>query len=111
MARPLQTCWNIHLTFHSSSITDLMEMTTSLQKMKREQSLLSSNMIASVMSAFAMPVTSLQKLIAAMDDEYPILEYLIIWHPDEGQSSILMFPETLQAPHLRHLVLLALPFR
>jgi hypothetical protein len=25
-----------------------------------------------------MPVTSLQKLIVAMDEEYPILEYLII---------------------------------
>jgi hypothetical protein len=46
-----------------------------------------------------------QKLITAADDEYPILEYLIIVDPTEDESSTLIFPETLQAPHLRHLVL------
>ena len=46
-------------------------------------------------------VTSLQKFIAAMDEEYPILEYLVIALPSIGT----MFPETLQAPHLRHLML------
>ena len=35
-----------------------------------------------------MPATSLQKLIVAMDDEYPILEYLIIVRPPEDKSSI-----------------------
>ena len=50
-------------------------------------------------------VTSLQKLIATMDDEYPILEYLIIGRPVEDESSISQFPETLQAPRLRHLYL------
>ena len=48
------------------------------------------------------PVTSLEKLIVAMDDEYPILEYLIISLPREDMSSICQFPETLQAPNLRH---------
>ena len=57
-----------------------------------------------------MSVTSLQKLIVAMDDEYPILEYLIIGHPVEDNSSILMLPETLQAPQLRHLALFGLTF-
>ena len=52
-----------------------------------------------------MPGTSLQKLIVAMDDEYPILEYLIVAPPDEDKSSICQFPETLQAPNLRHLAL------
>ena len=52
-----------------------------------------------------MPVTSLQKLIVVMDDEYPILEYLIIIQPDEDESSISQFPETLHAPNLRHLAL------
>jgi hypothetical protein len=52
-----------------------------------------------------MPATSLQKLIVAMDDEYPILEYLIISRPLEDKSSICQFPETLQAPNLRHLYL------
>jgi hypothetical protein len=43
-----------------------------------------------------MPATSLQKLVVAMDDEYPILEYLIITHPYEDKSSISQIPETLQ---------------
>ena len=62
---------------------------------------------------FLMPVTSLQNLIAAMDDEYPILEHLIIMNLDAEESSILIIPETLQAPHLRHLTLIGftLPIR
>ena len=57
------------------------------------------------------PVTSLRKFIAAMDDEYPILEFLVIQLPIEDKSTILIIPETLQAPHLRslNLVGLALP--
>ena len=50
-ARPLQTCSHIHLPFHLSSIT-LMKIATSQKKMKKEQYLLSSTVIASVMSAF-----------------------------------------------------------
>ena len=49
------------------------------------------------------PVTSLQKFVAAMDDEYPILEFLVINLPIKDKSTILIFPETLQAPHLRSL--------
>ena len=48
-----------------------------------------------------MPVTSRRKLVAAMDEEYPILEHLIIGPPDEDVSTILTFPETFQAPQLR----------
>jgi hypothetical protein len=51
------------------------------------------------------PVTGLQKLIAAMDEEYPFLEYLIIAPPVKDRSTVLILPETLQAPHLRHLTL------
>ena len=60
---------------------------------------------------FRLPATTLQKLVAAMDGEYPILEYLIIGHLERDQSSSLIFPETLQAPRLRHLALIgfALP--
>ena len=47
--------------------------------------------------------TIIQKLILAMEEEYPILEYLCITLLTEDNSSILTFPETLQAPHLRHL--------
>ena len=49
------------------------------------------------------PVTGLQKFVAAMDDEYPILEFLVINLPNEDESTILIIPETLQAPHLRSL--------
>jgi hypothetical protein len=43
-----------------------------------------------------------QRLIGAISEEYPILEYLIIITPDRP---CLALPETLQAPHLHHLVL------
>jgi hypothetical protein len=52
-----------------------------------------------------MHVTSLRKLVVAMDDDYPILETLIILHPKGDLGSISLLPETLQAPHLRHLYL------
>ena len=57
-----------------------------------------------------MPVTSLRKLVAAMDEEYPFLEHLILG-AFEDTSTVLRLPETLQAPHLRHLTLIgfALP--
>ena len=54
-----------------------------------------------------MPPTSLQKFIVAMDDVYPILEHLIIWHLFEDKTTILTFPETLEAPHLRRLALMS----
>ena len=50
-----------------------------------------------------MPIIRLQKLILVMDEEYPILEYLIIRPQNKGNS--LIFSETLQATHLRHLML------
>ena len=49
--------------------------------------------------------TSLQRIITAMDEEYPILEYLVIKLPVEDKSTILILPETLRAPQLRHLKL------
>jgi hypothetical protein len=47
----------------------------------------------------------LQKLIMAIDEEYPMLEYLIIEPPIEDKSTALILPETLQALNLRHLAL------
>ena len=43
-----------------------------------------------------------QKLLVAMDEEYPILEYLYITRSKDDNDTILRFPETLQAPHLRY---------
>ena len=48
---------------------------------------------------------SLRDLIVAIDEEYPILEYLIIGR-QIGDRTILEFRKTLQAPHLRHLMLI-----
>ena len=47
--------------------------------------------------------TTMQKLIMTMDEEYPILEFLYIVRPIQDNSTILRFPETLRAPHLRFL--------
>jgi hypothetical protein len=52
-----------------------------------------------------LPVTILQRLIAVIDEEYPIMEYLVVLPPIEDNSTKLILPETLQAPHLRNLVL------
>ena len=54
---------------------------------------------------FHLPATSLQKFTAAIEEEYPILEYLIISFPTEDKSTILIFSEAFQAPLLRHLTL------
>ena len=52
-----------------------------------------------------LPVTSLQKIVVVIEDEYPILEYMNIADPNEDIHTILTFPETLRAPHLRHIML------
>jgi hypothetical protein len=54
---------------------------------------------------FYLPVLQLQKVIMAIDGEYPILGYLILWVPSEDKSTVLTLPETLQTPHLRHLMI------
>ena len=56
------------------------------------------------------PVPILQKLIIALDGEFPILEFLLIQHnlyhrPTTQDTTSLNLPETFRAPHLRHLVL------
>ena len=52
------------------------------------------------------PLPNLQKLIMAIDGEYPVLEYLLMSFPEEDKSStVVILPEALRAPHLRHLML------
>jgi hypothetical protein len=51
-----------------------------------------------------MPVPTLEKFLAAMDDEFPILEFLEIMPPMEPDSRLIL-PSTFQAPQLRHLIL------
>ena len=52
----------------------------------------------------AFPVQNLQKFVMAIDEEFPILEYLIVGPPVQV-NTVLMLPETLQAPNLHHLLL------
>ena len=54
---------------------------------------------------FNLPVLELQKLILAIDGEYPILEYLIFVEPPKDRSTRMILPETFQTPHLRHLAI------
>ena len=57
-----------------------------------------------------MTVANVRKFIVTIDEEYPILEYLIIMQQSD-KNPMLKLPDTLQAPHLRHLALIgfALP--
>ncbi|KAH9955479.1 hypothetical protein BC827DRAFT_872668 [Russula dissimulans] len=50
------------------------------------------------------PVPNMQKIIMALEDEFPILEFLRIGPPIKLNTS-LTFPKPLRAPHLRHLIL------
>lgn len=53
-----------------------------------------------------LPVTSLQKLITALDDEFTMLEYLYIAPPLAAKhNALLTLPSTFRAPHLRLLIL------
>ena len=56
-----------------------------------------------------MPISGLQKLITAIDDKFPILEYLYIG-PPMSHGMTLILPETFQAPQLRHLILFNFAF-
>jgi hypothetical protein len=51
-----------------------------------------------------MPVPNLQRLVTAMVEEFPMLEFLYITAPTEHNASLVL-SQTFQAPHLRHLVL------
>ena len=52
-----------------------------------------------------MPVSYMRKLIVAIEKEYPALEYLVMVLVPADKNTVSILPETLQAPHLRHLVL------
>ena len=56
------------------------------------------------------PAWKLQKLITTIDEEYPVLEYVIMQPSDMYEITTLMLPETLQAPRLHHLMLLCFAF-
>jgi hypothetical protein len=49
-----------------------------------------------------MPVASLQKVITAIDDRFPVLEFLDIAPPAKHNTRLIL-PSTFEAPHLRYL--------
>jgi hypothetical protein len=49
-----------------------------------------------------LPTSSLQKLTMAIDDEFPMLEYMLMAPPAKHNAQ-LTIPSTFQAPQLRHL--------
>jgi hypothetical protein len=51
-----------------------------------------------------MDVPKLRKFFMVVDGEYPMLEYLILMTSMEYDSPLVL-PKTLEAPHLRHLLL------
>jgi len=54
----------------------------------------------------SMPGLLLRKLIATIDGEFPMLRSLFVWLPQlDPDKTNLILPKTLQAPHLRELVL------
>ena len=53
----------------------------------------------------ALPFLELQKVITAIDGEYPILEFLLLVDTTEDKNTVLTLPETLETPHLRHLMI------
>jgi hypothetical protein len=50
------------------------------------------------------PVSNLQKVIEAIDGEFPMLEYMYI-EPLANDDESIILPETFRAPHIRRLVL------
>ncbi|KAH9961875.1 hypothetical protein BJV74DRAFT_346686 [Russula compacta] len=55
------------------------------------------------------PIPSFQKLIIAIDDEFPKLEYLYVRPAIHNQMGLIL-PKAFQAPHLRHIVLFNFAF-
>ena len=50
------------------------------------------------------PIPKLEKVLLAIGDEFPMLEYMYI-KPPARQNMRLKLPKTFQAPHLRHIIL------
>ncbi|KAI9510341.1 hypothetical protein F5148DRAFT_599245 [Russula earlei] len=51
-----------------------------------------------------MSISNLQKLIVAIEDDFPVLEFLYVGPPSRQDTSLTL-SKSLRAPHLRHLIL------
>jgi hypothetical protein len=56
-----------------------------------------------------MPVPNLQRLLLAMDGEFPMLENLVLMPPDKHDVGLVL-PKAFQAPHVHHLILVNFDF-
>jgi hypothetical protein len=56
-----------------------------------------------------MTVSQLESLMTALDNEFPMLEYVYIEPPTKHKSGLIL-PNSFQAPRLRHLILLTFAF-
>ena len=99
VGRPSRTCWHIRLSFLPLLITIIIIMISSWE-MKWESSLPRDRLRSVCLS---MPIPSLQKLVASLGDEFPMLQYLRI-EPLTRCNTHLILP-TFEVPHLRHLIL------
>ena len=59
---------------------------------------------------FRIPIRNLQVFIMAIDEEYPILESLVMLPPTWDNSVNLILPQSFRAPHLQRLVLSGVTF-
>ncbi|KAH9035794.1 hypothetical protein EDB85DRAFT_1889192 [Lactarius pseudohatsudake] len=57
------------------------------------------------------PAPVLQKMIVPLDDEFPLLDSLAITSTSDDDSTGLIFPRSLRAPNLRHLILVNVALR
>jgi hypothetical protein len=85
----------IHYTFHDRYITSQDEEESDLALSYRHR-------IRRI--RLQMPAQNLQKLVMSIDDEFPILEDLML-APSLTSSINLILPKTFQAPQLRRLIL------
>jgi hypothetical protein len=59
---------------------------------------------------FRMPIRNLQRFIMAIDEDYPMLESLVMLHPTRDNSANLILPQSFRAPQLQRLVLSGVAF-
>jgi hypothetical protein len=59
---------------------------------------------------FRIPIRNLQRFVMAIDEEYPMLESLVMLHPTRDNSTNLILPQSFRAPHLQRLVLSGVAF-
>ena len=115
LARASQTCWCVYQNFISPStrhrVINYFKGNHAMTAEDEEGVTLAFKQRSRICRVrLRIPVASQEKLVVAMNEECPILEYLIITIPTEDTSIMLIFSGTLQAPHPCHLSLKVFAF-